>query len=167
MFHYNSVRPHTTLTKRVHGKLPTPTMAAGLGGQAVDAGARGEADRGPRKHRRRHGQGAQRPPHVKATHDPDGDRPLAAPSRGVAPQCMEVKDRWQLGRASRHRERLCPARRPPARSSAPPVPKRRAWARPRRSLAEPARRPHRRAANCRWMSCWRWGWVETARRWCT
>ena len=30
MFHYNFVRPHTTLTKAAHGKPTTPAMAAGL-----------------------------------------------------------------------------------------------------------------------------------------
>jgi len=30
MFHYNYVRPHTTLTKRANGKPTTPAMAAGL-----------------------------------------------------------------------------------------------------------------------------------------
>lgn len=30
MFHYNFVRPHTTLTKNAHGKPTTPAMAAGL-----------------------------------------------------------------------------------------------------------------------------------------
>ncbi len=30
VFHYNFVRPHTTLTKAAHGKPTTPAMAAGL-----------------------------------------------------------------------------------------------------------------------------------------